>query len=369
MGYRFALLVLLALAPASVLAQQPPFVVPTSRDTLLERLPRGYAALEPAPGPRVQALPQANALLAAAARTGDARLAARAEAILAAIPRQSVEVRKARAFAAQHRHAFDDATRLLSSVLAEHPRDGGARLSRAQILLVQGHLVEARSDCTTLVLGVDSEAGLLCVAALVGRQGRYDAANGSLDGWLAQPARDPRALRSVLVSRGEFAARIGDAHADTYFARALTIDPQDVRTLAAYARALRARGRDAEALALLAHAPDSDGLQLQKTLAAHAVGARDAAPLAASMRRRYALAHAVGTEPELRDEADFRLVIENNPLAALALAQKNFGQQRDFEDVDILLRAARAAGRSDVVADTAAWLLRSGIDTRRVASR
>src|SRR6478735_702038 len=127
MGFRFAFLLLLALAPVLAMAQQPPFVVPTSRDAVLERLPRGYAALEPIPGPRAQPLAQANALLAAAARTGDARLAARAEAILVGIPKQTVQVREARAFAAQHRHAFDDATRLLSGALAEHPRDSGAR--------------------------------------------------------------------------------------------------------------------------------------------------------------------------------------------------------------------------------------------------
>lgn len=369
MGIRFAFFLLLALAPVLARAQQPPYVVPASHDTVLERLPRGYAALEPAPGPRTQPLAQANALLSAAARTGDARLAARAEAILASIPHQTLQVREARAFAAQHRHAFDDAAHMLSAVLLEQPRDSGARLSRAQILLVQGHLVEARSDCTTLVLGIDSEAGMLCVAALVGRQGRYDAANENLDRWLAQTTRDPQALRSVLVSRGEFAVRMGDAKADTYFTRALAIDPQDVRTLAAYARSLRARGRDADVLKRLAHAPDSDGLQLQKALAAHAVGSADAPALAASMRRRYALAHAVGTQPEMRDEAEFLLTIDNNPAAALALAQKNFGQQRDYEDVDILLRAARAAGRADVVSTTTAWLLQSGIDTRRMAAR
>ncbi|MGO4550242.1 tetratricopeptide repeat protein [Lysobacter sp. 2RAF19] len=369
MRLRIALLFLLSLASAMAQAQQPPYVVPTSQEMVLERLPRGYAALEPVPGPRAQPLAQANALLAAAARTGDARLAARAEAILVGIPKQTVQVREARAFAAQHRHAFDDARRLLSAVLVEHPRDSGARLSRAQILLVQGHLTEARSDCTTLVLGIDSEAGLLCVAALVGREGRYDAANASLDQWLAQTARDPQALRSVLVSRAEFAARMGDPRADIVFARALAIDPQDVRTLAAYARTLRARGRNAEALKLLANAPDSDGLALQKTLAAHAIGNPDAPRFAASMRRRYALAHAVGTQPELRDEADFRLIIDNNPAAALELAQKNFRQQRDYEDVDVLLRTARAANRADIVADTMAWLQQSGIDGRRVASR
>jgi hypothetical protein len=122
-------------------------------------------------------------------------------------------------------------------------------------------------------------------------------------------------------------------------------------------------------LKLLAQAPPTDGLQLQKTLAAISAHSPDAPRLAASMHRRYVLARAVGAVPELRDEAELALATDADPTRALTLAEENFASQRDFEDVDILLRAARAARRPDVVSRTTAWLRRSGIDAQSGATR
>ena len=73
------------------------------------------------------------------------------------------------------------------------------------------------------------------------------------------------------------------------------------------------------------------------------------------MGRRYALARALGTPPELRDEADYQLALRGDPFAALGLAQRNFGTQRDAEDVDVLARTARAAGRDDVLRALRRW--------------
>jgi hypothetical protein len=353
------LLLGIALAPlGACFAQRPPIVVPGSADTVLERLPSGYAALMPGNGARRAPLVDAQALLATAARTGDARLATRAEALLAAIPvaQRSTTVQKARAFAAQHRHDFAGALSILSAVIARQPRDADARLARAQIQLVQGRIDRARADCAALALGVDADAGMLCIAGVAMRQGDYTTAAGLLDRWLARPATGQATLRHVLVLRGEAASRANDPAADAWFRRALALSRDDVRTLAAYARHLRAHGRAREVLALLASAPETDSLALQRVLAAHALRTSDAPGLAAAQARRYALAHALGTQPELRDEAEFALVLRGDAATALALAQRNFATQRDVEDLDILLRAAVAARRPDVVADARAWM-------------
>lgn len=348
-------------------AQRPPRTIPATSDTVLERLPRGYAALEPQLGAQAAPLVRANVMLAAAARTGDARLAARAEQILDDIPkdRHTVEVREAKAFAAQHRHAFDLAASLLSQVIEERPRDASAHLSRAQVRLVQGDLQGARADCTALILGIDSDAGMLCLASLTQRQGRYAESADLLDQWLAQPAPDRQALRYALVMRSEVASRGGAQDAGMWFRRALKLDPLDVRTIAAYARHLRSRGQYQAALKLLTRAPTTDALQLQLALAAQALGTPDAKRLADAQGRRYALAHAVGTSPELRDEAEFALSLRSDPKTALALAQRNYATQRDVEDVDILVRAAKAADRQDIVARVDAWTKRQEIQVPR----
>ena len=173
---RWLLLILLATA-FSASAQRPPLLMPSDPQTVIERLPRGYAALTPSAKPAAPIAPisRIQQLLGAAARTGDSRLAARADALLAKFPadERSAAVLAARAFSAQHRHDFAGAVGLLDALIQRHPRDGAARFARAQINLVRGRLDSARADCVALALGVDAGRGLLCTAALSLRTGGY----------------------------------------------------------------------------------------------------------------------------------------------------------------------------------------------------
>ena len=359
------LALVLACAPLGAIAGRPPLVVPTQPGTVLERLPRGYAGLMPTTtvSPRVPSLLQIQALLATAARSGDARLAARADALLSRLPPpDSNAVLRAKAFAAQHRHDFTAALRLLDTALAKDPDDNDGRLARAQIQLVQGRLDLARKDCGALTLGMQIDAGALCLIALTMRRGDEAQAARLVDRLIAQAGADPDLMRYLLATRGEIAARAGDTDADQWFQRSLASAPDDVRTLAAYARYLRARGRNREVLGMLASPPDTDGLQLQRALAAHAAGSADAQQLVASQGRRYALAHAVGTQPEMRDEAEYLLTLRGDATAALELALRNFRQQRDVEDVDILQRAALAAKRPDALAGLQEWARSQHLD-------
>lgn len=342
---------------AIAFAGRPPLMLPNNPDTVLEHLPRGYAALMPSAS-TVPPLVQIQALLGIAASTGDNRLAARAEALLSQFPAgqtASPEAIKARAFVAQHRHDFAAALGLLDALVEREPRDGDARLSRAQILLVQGHVDRARRDCTALAFGIDADSSRLCIAALSLRTGDYATAATMVDGLLGQPTSSAGFNRYLLLARGEIASRAGDPDAGQWFVRALALAPDDVRTLAAYARHLRSRGEHRRIVHLLANAPATDGLRLQLALAVHALGLPQAAVLTASQGRRYALAHEVGTQPEMRDEAEFLLTLRGNAVAALALAQRNFENQRDYEDVDILRRAALAAHRPDALAELERW--------------
>ena len=354
---RFRLALLLLALSGTLHAGRPPALVPDNADVVLERLPLGYAALMPTAG-KAPALAQIQALLATAARTGDARLATRAEAMLAQLPASvsdSPAALQARAFAAQHRHDFAGALKLLDALIARDPRDGGARLSRAQILLVQGRLDRVRGDCAALSLGIDADAGLLCIAALSLRMGDYGTAASLLDRLLAETSMDPAIAAYASLMRGAAASRAGDADADRWFKRALAPAPDDVRTLAAYARHLRSHDENRRVVHLLAKAPATDGLRLQLAMAVHALGLAQAAVLTASQGRRYALAHEVGIQPEMRDEAEFLLTLRGNAAAALALAQRNFENQRDYEDVDIMRRSAIAAHRPDVLAELERW--------------
>jgi hypothetical protein len=341
-------------------AQRPAAFVPDNPDTVIERLPRGYSAVLPMPktAPSQSMLEQARQLLATAAQTGDARLASRADALLSRFPADDrrPDLLRMRAFSAQYRHDFAAAERLLTRLVARDPRAGDARLTRAQIHVIGGRLDAARADCAALVLGVDAGDGMLCVAMLSLRQGQYAAAASMVDRWLAQNLDGDRGERRyALTLRGEIAARARDRNADQHFRRALALAPGDVRTLAAYARFLRGAGRGAEVDALLIGHPGHDGLQLQRALSLRGTAPAKARTIAADLARSYASTRSLGQPPELRDEAEWMLTLRGDPQRALALAQRNFRDQRDEEDVDLLIRAATAARKPEALQPLRAW--------------
>lgn len=340
-----------------LLAAKPAAVIPARADIVLEVLPRGYAALTPALKPAAISITQVHRLLNIAAATGDARLVARADAMLRRFPdaSRSPEVLRARAYSAQHRHDFPTALRLLDQLIKTSPRDGDARMARAQIQLVQGRLRAARADCAALAFGIDSGRALLCVAALSLRIGKLDAAASTVDRWLAQTPNSDPSRRHGMLLRAEIASRAGSKDASMRFQQALRGAPADVRTLAAYARHLRGLARHRDVLVLLANAPDTDGLALERTLASHAAGTPAAPAFARAQARRFAMARALGSPPEIRDEAEFLLSVRGDATGALRLALENFREQRDHEDVLLLQRAAHAARRPAALAALRAW--------------
>ena len=329
----------------AVASERPPAYVPAV-DELIERLPAGYGNAGSVPS-----LERANRWLALAARHGDGRLAGRAESDLARLP-ATPEVRRARAWAAQHRHDFATANALLDALVEADPRDVASRAMRAQIDVVQGRVRDARRRCAELaLLGVDS--ALRCSADVARRVGERAAARRALDRLLtAAVATDVR--RDLLVAR----AALGGADADADFRAATALAPDDVRTMSALARHWRESGRPADILASVPADTTHTGLLLERVIAAKSLGDARWQADAAALERAWARLRQAGATPELRDEAAFHLLVRDDPSRALVLAQANWAEQRDSEDEAILLAAARAAGDAAAVAEVARW--RSG---------
>ena len=349
---------LLLLFPPVAIAQRPPLVIPNNPALVLEKLPPGYRGFSAPTLPGDALLPRAQAMLDAAARTGDTRLSTRAHALLQRLPANvanSPDALKAKAFSAQHRHDFDQSRALLSQVLARDPGDGGALLGQAQVNIVQGNLNQARSNCARLALRVDANLGIVCTAALQMRMGDDASAAPLVDRWLDGGSRDPGLTRFVLVMRGEIASRLAEPDAGQWFQRALAQDPDDVRTRLAFAHHLRRVQQPGEALAMLTAATESDTVLLQRALAAREAGSADAALLATRLGKRFQLARQTGSETELRDEAEYHLEVRKDPAKGLQLALDNFKTQRDREDQELLEKAARVAKRPDALDGLRTW--------------
>jgi len=351
------LLLVLLLASSPAAAQRPPLVVPDDPNLVLEVLPPGYTGLSAPALPGDAQLPRIQQMLDAAARTGDTRLSTRAQALLERIEPDKVDadVLRARAFSAQHRHDFDLSRELLTQVLRRDPSDGGALLSRAQVNIVQGDMTKARSDCATLVLRVDAGLGTICTAALQLRLGDYPSAARLADRWIAGSDASASMQRFVLMMRGDIASRMGATDATRFYQRALALDQQDVRTRLAFARHLRRIGQPREAIAVLRSAAASDTVLLQRTLAAREAGLPDAKQWADQLAKSFELARQTGTDTELRDEAEYFLVVRQNPERGLQLALENFRTQRDLEDEELLERAAKAMRRPEALQTLRDW--------------
>ncbi|MGH8030060.1 MAG: tetratricopeptide repeat protein [Arenimonas sp.] len=357
------LLLFCALAATAPAFARPALRVPVDTTEIIERLPRGYAVLTPragrTPAPTVAA---AALLLESAARSGDARLARRAEAMLATFADiDDAGLLRTRAFAAQHRHDFVAAIALLDRAIALDPRDGGLRLARAQVALVQGRVRAARKDCGALAFGVDGGLGLACTAAIALRTGRHQTAAQLSGQWLAAaPAGDGSRVYVTLL-RAEAAARSGEADAARWFRAAVALDPVDVRTLSAFARYLVTHGHADAVRPLLRDAGDSQGIAQLRMLAAVAADDDDAGALVEAQAGRFALSRQLGQPTELRDEAELALVARGRAADALALAIRNFHDQRDFEDVRLLQRAAAAAHAPQSLEPLRTWARAEGI--------
>lgn len=350
-------------APGTTFAQRPPARIPTDPNDILERLPPGFSAAATVQPGRAVPVEQILTVLSLAATTGDTRLSERAQRLLDAYPRDTSDLAliRARAFAAQHGHDFAASLAQLDRLVQLDPRSGDALLTRAQIQLVQGRIDRARVDCARLSLQIDAGLGSLCTAALSLRLGRWAAAADFADQWLSAAQDDSSLRQYALLLRAEIASRGHDPAADRWFERARALAPNDVRTLAALSRHLRRTGRDATAAELLRNAPATDTLLLENALATQRTGAPRAAALRAELGRRFALAHATGQPTELRDEAEYELSLRADPSRALDLALRNFRDQRDAEDVELLVRAAIAARRPEALDGLRSWAAQQNI--------
>lgn len=344
-------------------AARPPAFLPARGDDVVETIPASYRTVSrhriaPAP-PTVD---DVSTMIALAQRSGDARIAARAEAAVSHWPRTGapLQVVLARAWLAQHRHDFASSMALLDAAVEQDERAHAARFMRAQVNLVRGNITAARSDCVAVALAGGIDEARLCAASVATRLGRHDEAARLLDARPIEPGGDAGLARYAGMLRAEIAARAGEDAAPR-FERLVAEAPDDVAVLAAHARHLRTSGRAGEALELLQAHRSHDRLLLESALAARAARDPQAAVLAAQIEARYAQARQLELEPELRDEAEYWLLLGGDPARAYALARRNAVTQRDVEDVAILRAAGAASGIADPLSPLRSWAARESV--------
>ena len=257
-------------------------------------------------------------------------------------------------------------------MLAPEPALAQARVTRATVLGVVGRYADARRDCAQL-RGIASPLVVAaCDAVPASLSGEADAAYDALTRALATRGGSVAVREWALTIAAETAARRGDiGRADQHFAAALELNPHDASLKAAYADYLLDRDRHADVVALLAADVKNDGLLLRLTIAERGLPDRRDTYAAhrQDLRARFEAAARRGDNVHRREEARYRLDIEDDAVAAVALARDNWKVQREPADVVILLDAARAAGDAEALRIAQAWMSAHGLERSRARAR
>jgi tetratricopeptide (TPR) repeat protein len=308
----------------------------------------------------------------AALRLGDPRFLGQAQAALApwwhggAVPPAAL---LARATVRQAQHDFAGALADLDRLAAGPTPPAQALLTRATVLTVVGRYADARRDCAALPLRVSPLVQAACDAAPASLSGDAAAAYATLEQALVRAGDGADVREWALTLAAETAARRGDPEAaERHFRAALALDPRDAYLKGAYADFLLDADRPRDVLPLLADDARNDGLLLRLALAEARVPERRAALAAhrAELAARFDAARLRGDSLHRREEARFRLSIEGDAAAALALARANFDVQREPADLRILVEAARAAGDAAALAVAAAWIATNRLEDARL---
>ena len=106
-----------------------------------------------------------------------------------------------------------------------------------------------------------------------------------------------------------------------------------------------------------------DGVLIRRVLAAQALGDHAMADMAKTeLDRRFRLNLDLGLTAHAREEARYFLQIAGDPGLALTRAEVNWHLQHEFEDAQLLIDAAVAAGMPEAASPVLAWMKEQSVD-------
>jgi hypothetical protein len=360
---------------------------PASDSEVLERLPAGRdraadravramrALLARDPADLDVALRLAQWQLQKARATSDPRQLGQAQAVLAPWWNETappVPVLLLRATIRQSSHAFDAARGDLEQATAREPGNAQAWLTLATIQQVTGDLAGAARSCEHTQPAASATIATICRAAVDGVAGQAARAYAALDALTSRErlANEPVAVQTwAMTLQAELAERLDrGSDAEHWYRTSLAKDPGDAYTLAAYADFLLDANRPGDVAALVASDTPVDNLMLRRAQADRLLGSADAAVGVRALSDRFAALRARGDRVHLREEARFRLALEQTPDIALDLALQNWAVQKEPLDARIALECALAAGKPHAADAVVRWIDATRLEGRQIAA-
>ncbi len=362
-------------APGATRGRAAPTTIPTADAVVAEVPPLAAAArtarIRAAAGDVDAAIAIARAAIDRVRADGDPRYLGQAQAALARWwdePAPPPPLLLLRATIRQALHDFAGARVDLDRLLADHPDDAQARLTRAVVAQVGDDRATAAADCAAVTRLAGELWGAACAAPLAAAAGAGPAARARL-ATAIRGGRDATAAAWATTALGELDRQLGDdGAAELALRTALAAAPDDGYTLAALADLLLDAGRPAEALTLVGDRA-ADALALRRAIALHRLATPGAAAARAALAARFAAARARGDDLHLRERARFELEVLGDARAAVQSATAGWAIQREAADARILLDAALAARDRAAAAPVLAWMRRAAIDDVQLTRR
>lgn len=319
------------------------------------------------------ALSAARVLINEGRLTGNAEIVAKADSILSSLSAREnrVEALNLRAISQQYLHNFDEALDLLELSLSLQPQNATALLTRANILLVQGKIGQAKTACEALGPAGRYDLLLLCdtTARALGPEAE-DAAR-RLNVVLETGRMDNALIGYAYSVLGEIALFQGnDAQARTLLEKAQSADPETLRIRMLHADSLLALNAPEAALTALEIPVETDAFLLRRAIAFQQKGQeKELADISREIDRRIRANFRVGHNGHAREEARYFLDVKNDPAKALERALTNWQVQREYEDAWLLIEAAAAAGKPEAAQRLRDWMSEQNVVAPGLVSR
>ncbi len=274
-------------------------------------------------------------------------------------------------------HQFEQAISELESVLIEQPRNQQALLSLASIQRVTGDYQSARRNCSRLVESGADLAGAVCEAeldSLTGDRLAYQRIKGAVFTQLSRRTTDPAIAHwahLVLAAMANRVSRLDDAQ--RHYLAALIIEPT-VFAVSEYAGWLVKRRRFDAAINLLKRNGASgenaaDVLKINLAIALQGKGIHDEALRIANALRKQWKRDSMNRFQHWRERAIAALRLFNDPVAAASFAERNWREQREPRDLRLLVDAAIASNRIDLLRVAIRFIDQTGLVDPALSAR
>jgi hypothetical protein len=300
--------------------------------------------------------------------SGDAQFLAAAEAALAAwsdTPQPPRAVWMLRARLLQAHHQFAAAAQDIATFNRVHGDTAETLLLEADTWRRAGMIATARRACLRLALLGRDDLARFCAADVLLSLGEAEAALALLTSVIVAAGDNPSPEREwgMAIYADALSANGELAQAATVWESIAPFPTAPLSYRLAYADVLLSQSHYEAVKTLLGDHTQSAAALLRLAVAASRLGDEGAVMWQAMLQDRLAQAdHHAGSGAHLREQALIALWLEGNAEKSLQLAERNWEQQKGWEDAHLVLMIAPLLGREDAMRRVRGWQIVQAAD-------